>query len=42
MIALWLDESLYFTTGETERKARNLEQTRMLSSQPAAMASTRG
>lgn len=25
MIGLWLDDALYFTTGETERKAKNLE-----------------
>src|SRR5262245_43466180 len=26
LIAVWLDDALYFTTGESERKAKNLEQ----------------
>jgi hypothetical protein len=28
LIAVWVDEALYFTTGADERKARNLEQNR--------------
>ena len=28
LIAVWVDEALYFTTGAEERKARNLEQNR--------------
>jgi predicted pyridoxine 5'-phosphate oxidase superfamily flavin-nucleotide-binding protein len=41
LIAVWLDEALYFCTGPTERKNKNLAGIRTASSRRAATRSTR-